>query len=92
MTLDVEALRAEVRALDYVRGSAVDELAWREADEDSRHNHRIEGIEFSPTEEALFAMLLEERVPPDLTVRIVLKLQGHPDADPALAITPVGSW
>ena len=39
-------------------------------------------------EEALFDMLRDEGVPPPLATRIVLKLLDHPDADPALAITP----
>lgn len=87
--LDIEAIRAEVRALDYVRGTPAEVAAWREADEDSRHNHIIEGIRFEPDEDALFAMPLDELVPPELTTRIVLKLLDHPNADPNLAVTPL---
>jgi hypothetical protein len=36
----------------------------------------------------LFDMLREEAVPPPLATAILLKLLDHPDADPALAITP----
>lgn len=36
-------------------------------------------------------MLREEAVPPPLATAIVLKLLDHPDADPALAITPIGA-
>ncbi|MET3439042.1 hypothetical protein [Sphingomonas sp. 1185] len=91
MPLDVEAVRAEVRALDYVRGTPVEAADWHRADADARHNNVIEGLEYSPVEEALFDMLRDEAVPPDLATQIVLKLMDHPDADRSLAITPVGT-
>lgn len=90
MPLDVEAVRAEVRALDYVRGTPAEQQEWRDADADARHNNVIEGLEFSPVEDALFDMLREEAVPPELATQIVLKLMDHPNADRSLAITSVG--
>ena len=42
-------------------------------------------------EHMLFDMLRDEAVPPPLATAIVLKLLDHPDADPALAITPATS-
>ena len=89
--LNIEAIRAEVRALDYARGSPADAAIWREDDEDSRANLAIEGMALSPEDDALLDMLREERVPPPLATQILLKLLGHPDADPALAITPAGA-
>lgn len=88
---DVEAVRAEVRALNYVRGTPAEQRAWREADEDARHNNVIEGLAYLPVEEALFDMLRDEAVPPELATQIILRLQDHPDADRNLAITPVGT-
>lgn len=91
--LDVEAVRAEVRALDYVRGTPAEQQEWREAEADARHNNVIEGLVFSPVEDALFDMLRDEAVPPHLATQIILRLDDHPDADPSLAITPVGpNW
>jgi len=87
--LDLDAIRAEVRALDYVRGTPAEVTAWREDDEDSRVNLAIEGMALEPDEEALSDMLRDEAVPPALATQIILKLLGHPDADPALAITPL---
>jgi hypothetical protein len=87
--LDIDAIRAEVRALDYVRGTPAEVAAWRVDDEDSRANLAIEGMAMEPDEDALFDMLREEAVPPPLATQIILKLQDHPDADPALAITPL---
>ncbi|WP_112384224.1 hypothetical protein [Sphingomonas carotinifaciens] len=91
MPLDVEVVRAEVRALAYARGTADEAADWRRADADARHNNVIEGLEFSPVEDALFDILRDEAVPPELATQIVLKLHDHPNADQSLAITPVGN-
>lgn len=71
---DIEAIRSDVRAMDFERGTPEQVARWREADEDSRHNHFIEGIEFTPNEGALFDMMLDEAVPPELVTQIVGKL------------------
>lgn len=87
--LDIDAIRAEVHALDYVRGTPAEAAMWREDDVDSRANLAIEGMTLETDEHLLFDMLRDEAVPPALATQIVLKLLGHPDADPALAITPL---
>lgn len=89
--LNVEAIRREVRALDYVRGSSAEAAMWRDDDADWRANLAIEGLALTPEDAALFDMLRDERVPPPLATAIILKLHGHPDADPALAITAVAA-
>ena len=88
-TLDVESIRRQVRALKFRRGSLVEVALWREDDADARANLAIEGMALTPDEEALFDMLRDEAVPPPLATQIILKLLNHPDADPALAITPL---
>jgi hypothetical protein len=90
-TIDLDMLRREVRALDYVRGSSAEDAMWREDDEDARANLAIEDMSLSAEDDALFDMLRDERVPPPLATQILLRLLGHPDADPALAITPAGA-
>ena len=87
--LDIEAIRREVRSLDFERGTLADVAEWREADAESRANLAIEGMALSAEDEALFDMLRDEAVPPTLATQIILKLLGHPDADLALAITPL---
>ena len=86
--IDVEAIRAEVRALDYARGTPAEADMWREDDADSRANLAIEGMALETDEHALFDMLRDEAVPPSLATQILLRLYDHPDADPALPITP----
>ncbi|MBB4620019.1 hypothetical protein [Sphingomonas abaci] len=90
-TIDLDTLRREVRALDYTRGSPAEDAMWREDDEDARANLAIEDMQLSAEDDALFDLLRDERVPPPLATAILLKLLGHPDADPALAITPAGA-
>jgi hypothetical protein len=88
-TLDLDALRTEVRALDYVRGTPVEAAMWREDDADSRANLAIEGMDLNAEDEVLFDMLRDEAVPPPLATQIILKLYDHPDANPRVAITPL---
>ncbi len=88
-TIDLDMLRREVRALDYVRGSSAEDAMWREDDEDARANLAIEDMSLSAEDDALFDMLRDERVPPPLATQILLRLLDHPDADPELAITPL---
>ena len=87
--LDIEAIRREVRALDFVRGTPAEVAMWRDDDADSRANLAIEGMALETDEHLLFDMLRDEAVPPALVTQIILKLLNHPDADPALAITPL---
>ena len=87
--LDIEAIREQVRALDFVRGTPAEVAMWRDDDADSRANLAIEGMALETDEHLLFDMLRDEAVPPALATKIVLKLLGHPDADPALTITPL---
>ncbi|CAH0357138.1 hypothetical protein [Sphingobium sp. CECT 9361] len=86
---DIEAIRAEVRAMDYVRGTPAKVAEWRIAYEDSRHNHVIENMIPTPNDDAFWEMMLEEAVSPPLVSKILLKLTGHPNADPTLPITPM---
>ena len=72
-TIDVEALRAQVRTMDYVRGTPEEVAQWREDNEESRANLVIEGMTPTPDEDAMFAMLLDEGVPPTLVTRIILR-------------------
>ena len=90
-TLNVEAIRAQVRALDFTRGTPAEVAMWREGDAEARANLAIEGMDLDADEHALFDMLREEAVPPPLATAIILKLLDHPDADRSLAITPLAN-
>ena len=72
MQLDIDAIRAQIRAMDFERGTSDQIAQWREDDRDSRHNLVIEGMCPEPVEDALFAMLLDEGVPPALASTLVV--------------------
>jgi hypothetical protein len=86
---DIEAIRAQVRAMDFVRGTPAEVAEWRMANEDSRHNLVIEDMIPTQNEDAFFEMMLVEGVPPELTTQILLRLLDAPNADRSLPITPV---
>ncbi|AXB80712.1 hypothetical protein [Novosphingobium sp. P6W] len=58
--IDVEALRAQVRAMDYLRGTPDEVTQWRENMAESRANLAIEDMILSADENATFAMMLVE--------------------------------
>ena len=86
---DIEAIRAQIRAMDFVRGTPADVAEWRMANEDSRANLVIEDMIPTPNEDAFFDMMLDEAVPPELTTQVLLRLLDHPNADRSLPITPM---
>lgn len=87
MQFDIEAIRAQIRAMNFVRGTPAEVAQWREDDEDSRANLAIEGMALDANEAAMFDMFLDEAVPPELCTRIVGKLLDFPNADRSLPIT-----
>ncbi len=85
----IEAIRAEVRAMKFVRGTPAEIALWLEDMTDSRANLVIEGIIPAPNDDALFTMMRDKGMPPPLVLQIPLRLLDHPDADCSLPITPM---
>ena len=71
---DIEAIRAQVRAMDFVRGAPQEVHQWRIDDAESRANLAIENMALASNEAELFDMLLDEVVPPALASSIVAGL------------------
>ena len=88
---DIETICAQVRAMDFVRGTPAEVAMWHEDMADSRANLVIENMIPSPNDDAFFAMMLDEGVPPPLVSQILLRLLDHPDADRSLPVTPMGA-
>ena len=88
---DIEAIRSQVRAMDFVRGTPAEIAMWHEDMADSRANLVIEDMIPTPNDDAFFAMMLDEGVPPPLVSQILLRLLDHPDADRSLPITPISA-
>ena len=89
--LDFDAMRAQIRLAGHPRPSSEQVAMWREDLAESRANLAIEDMALSAEDDALFDLMRDERVPPPLATQILLRLLGHPDADPTLAITPAGA-
>ena len=88
---DIEAIRAQIRAMDFTRGTPAELVEWRMAHEDSRANLVIEDMIPTPNEDAFFEMMVVEGVPPELTTQILLRLLDAPNADRSLPITPMAA-
>lgn len=83
--VDVEALRAQVRAINYVRGTPDEVALWRDDMAGSRANLAIEDMILSDDEDAMFSMMLDEGLPPALMPSIILTLYGQGITAPDLA-------
>lgn len=88
LQIDVAALRAQVQAMGYVRGTPDDVALWREDMAESRANLAIEDIVLSADEEAMFAMMLDEGLPPSLMPSVILTLYGKDATAPDRAAAP----
>ncbi|KKC24099.1 hypothetical protein [Sphingomonas sp. SRS2] len=88
---DIETIRRQVRAMDFVRGTPAEIAIWQEDMADSRANLVIEDMIPTLNDDAFFAMMLDEGVPPPLVSQILLRLLDHPDADRSLPVTPMGT-
>lgn len=72
--IDLEALRKRIRSMAFERGTPEQVALWREDVAEARANLAIEDMTPSDDEDAMFAMMLEEGVPPSLMSSIVLGL------------------
>lgn len=71
---DIEAIQAQVRAMDFARGTPQKVHNWRTDDAESRANLAIEDMALASNEAELFDMLLDEAVPPALASKVVAGL------------------
>lgn len=60
--------------MDYMHGTPAQVVLWHEDVAESRANLVIEDMIPTDDEDAMFAMLLEEGMPPDLMPSIILTL------------------
>lgn len=72
--IDLETLRERIRQMDYERGNPEQIALWREDVAEARANLAIEDMTPTIEEDAMFAMMLDEGVPPALMPSIILSL------------------
>jgi hypothetical protein len=77
MPIDLEELHAQVQAMDYLRGTPDEVAQWHEDMAESRANLAIENVVLSDDENAMFAMMLDEGLPPALMPSVILTLYGQ---------------
>jgi len=70
--IDIETLRERIRLMDFERGTPEQVALWREDVAEARANLDIEDMTPTPDEDAMFAMMLDEGVPPAVMPSIIL--------------------
>lgn len=78
-TLDLDALRRQIRIAGYPRGTPDQVARWRDDLEESRANLVIEGMNSTPEDDMLFAMMLEEGLSPGTMAQVIKDLYRQPD-------------
>ena len=63
---DIETIRCQVRAMDFVRGTPAEAAMWHEDMADSHANLLNEDMTPTPNDDGFFAMMLDEGMPPPL--------------------------
>lgn len=86
--INVEALRAQVQAMDHERGTPNEVAQWYEDMAESRANLAIEDMILSDDEDAMFAMMLDEGLPPALMPLVILTLYGQDATAPDRTAAP----
>lgn len=72
--LDIDALRARIRAMDFVRSLPEQKNLWRDDLAEARANLAIEDMPLDGEDDALFEMMLEEGLSPAMMVTVILGL------------------
>lgn len=79
---DVETIRAQIRMMDFVRGTPGEVEQWQLDDVESRANLAIEAMPLAGNEAALFDMMLDEAVPPSLASQLVVAMLAQGASGP----------
>lgn len=72
--IDLETLRGRIRTMRFERGTPEQIALWREDMAESRANLVIEDMTPTKDEDAMFALMLDEGVPPALMPSLILDL------------------
>lgn len=72
--IDLDTLRERIRSMDFQRGTPEQVALWREDVAEARANLVIEDMTPTGNEDAMFAMMLDEGVPPSLMPSVILGL------------------
>lgn len=69
--IDLGTLRTRIRSMDFERGTPEQIAVWREDFAESQANLAIEDMPLDAEDDAMFAMMLDEGVPPAVMVTVL---------------------
>lgn len=72
MATDLGELRAQIRAMTFVRGTAEEVEQWRNAYNEAWANQMLTGTGLTIEQHNLLAVFMDEGVPPSLVPEILL--------------------
>jgi hypothetical protein len=72
--VDLTAMRSRIRAMTFERGTPDQIALWRDDLAEARANLVIEGLAPTADDDEMFAMMLDEGVPPRLMPTLILQL------------------
>ncbi|MDK8186954.1 MULTISPECIES: hypothetical protein [Sphingomonas] len=78
--VDIEGLRQRIRVMPFDRGSPEQVSLWRIDIAEARANLAIEGMTPTSDDDELFALMLDEAVPPSVMPSIILALYENVEA------------
>lgn len=84
--IDLDEMRERIRSMTFERGTPSQIAFWRDDLAEARANLVIEDLTPTANEDEMFAMMLNEGVPPSLMAAIILRLYSS-----AAAVKPEGA-
>lgn len=72
--VDLIKMRTKIRSMAFERGTPDQIALWRDDLTEARANLVIEGLAPTPDDDEMFAMMLDEGVPPGLMPTLILQL------------------
>jgi len=72
--VDLTEMRRQIRSMTFERGTPDQIALWREDLAEARANLVIEGLAPTADDDEMFAMMLDEGVPPSLMPTLILQL------------------
>ena len=73
-SVDLTEMRRQIRSMTFERGTPDQIALWREDLAEARANLVIEGLAPTADDDEMFAMMLDEGVPPSLMPTLILQL------------------
>ncbi|RZL83540.1 MAG: hypothetical protein EOP66_03730 [Sphingomonas sp.] len=73
-SVDLTEMRRQLRSMTFERGTPDQIALWREDLAEARANLVIEGLAPTADDDEMFAMMLDEGVPPSLMPTLILQL------------------